>query len=79
MTMPKFIAVHKLPADNEELAKKIIGQTAKQIPKEFTWKLTSCDVAKQKFVCEWEAPNKERLEEALRTQGLSVESIRPAK
>ena len=77
--MPKFIAVHKLPASNEEQAKKIIGQTAKQIPKDFTWKLTTCDVVKQKFTCEWEAPNQERLEEAFRTQGLSTESIRPAK
>ena len=73
--MPRFIAVHTVPlteADLKETAKKI-----SDLPAGITWKRTYCDFADNKHFCEWEAPNKEAIEQVFKAQNMPFDAIYP--
>jgi hypothetical protein len=82
MKLPRFIVVHTAPF-TWTLGKKEywLKDMAKHIslPEGFSWKLTYCDFDDNKFFCEWEAPTKEALAEAFKSQSLPVDEIHPVK
>jgi hypothetical protein len=74
--MPRFIATHTAPFKEDQLK-----DMAKQmpLPEGFSWKLTYCDFADNKFFCEWNAPSKEALAEAFKAQNIPFDAVYPVK
>ena len=77
--MPRFLAEHKLPYSTESEFLAFAKQRKPNVPKGFTWKLTYCDFSNHKFLCEWDAPSKEALAEAFKTNSVPYEAISPVK
>jgi hypothetical protein len=77
--MPRFIAEHTLPFSTEAEFLKMAKEMKLKIPKGFSWKLTYCDFANHKFICEWQAPSKEGLGETFKTNNFPFDAIRPVK
>jgi len=80
--MPRFIAVHTIPDYNEEnwieMAKGYAGWISK-FPHGVSYNLTYCGFADSKFFCEWEAPDKEIIEQLFKEAGLPFDAIYPVK
>ena len=76
--MPRFIAVHTVPFAEEDL-KNAAKALPSQLPPDVSWKLTYCDFADNKFFCEWEAPNKEAIEQVFKAQNLPFDAIYPVR
>ena len=72
--MPRFIAEHTLPHSESEFL-EMAKSTAPQIPEGFTWKLTYCDFDSHKFICEWDAPSKEALDQAFKANQMPYDVI----
>jgi hypothetical protein len=73
ITMPRFIAVHTAPFTEEQLK----AAAKETFPAGFSWKLTYCDFADKKFFCEWEAPNKQALEQAFKARKMPFDAVYP--
>jgi hypothetical protein len=71
--MPRFIAVHTAPFTKEQL----MGMDVTKLPKGVSWKLTYCDFKDGKFFCEWEAPNKEIIEQGFKAQKMPFDAVYP--
>jgi hypothetical protein len=72
--LPRYMAVHTLPFSEEEFVKRV-PEMASKIPIGFSWKVTYCDFADNKFFCEWVAPSKAALEEGFKEQKLPFDAI----
>jgi hypothetical protein len=73
--MPRFIAVHTAHFTEEQL--KAVAKEA--LPAGISWKLTYCDFADGKFFCEWEAPNKEAVEQGFKARKLPFDAVYPVR
>jgi hypothetical protein len=78
--MAKFIAVHSMPGNEQELI-SMLKQAAPQIPKGkgFKWVESYCDFTNHKQFCNWEAPSKEALEQAFKSNKVPFDAIYPVK
>ena len=76
--MPRFIAVHTAPFPEEQM-KAAAKDMPPQLPPGITWKLTYCDFADNKFFCEWEAPNKETIEQIFKANNMPFDAIYPVR
>ena len=77
--MPRFLAEHRLPYSTEAESLEFAKAMTPKAPAGFSWKLTYCDSSAHKFVCEWEAPSKEAIEEAMKANNVPFDAIYPAK
>jgi hypothetical protein len=76
--MPRFVAVHTMPMTEAEFTEKL-GQPMPQMPPGLVWKQTYCDFADGKFFCEWEAPNKEAVEQAFKMMEMPYDVVYPVR
>jgi hypothetical protein len=79
--MPRFIAVHTMPMDEEkwdEFAKGAFEKMS-QLPPGVKYNLTYCGFADGKFFCDWEAPNKETVEQVFKNMEMPFDAIYPVK
>ena len=76
--MPRFIAVHTAPFTEEQM-KAAIKDMPPQLPAGVSWKLTYCDFADNKFFCEWEAPNKEAIEQIFKANNMPFDAVYPVR
>ena len=76
--MPRFIAVHTAPFTEEQL-KATTKDMPSQLPAGVSWKLTYCDFADNKFFCEWEAPNKEAIEQVFKAANMPFDAVYPVR
>ena len=76
--MPRFVAVHTMPMTEEQWKERMSGEWP-SFPPGVTWKLTYCDFADGKFFCEWEAPNKEIIEQIFKGMGLPFDAVYPVR
>ena len=77
--MPRFIAVHTLPDFTEEQVRSMLSTGKPEYPPNIDWKLTYCDFEDHLFYCEWEAPDKEALEQVFESQNTPFDAIYPMK
>lgn len=79
--MPRFIAVHTLPYTSQEFldAMKQSSEKLSQLPPGAAYNLTYCGFDDHKFFCDWEAPNKETLEQIFKTMEMPFEAIYPVR
>ncbi len=73
MEMARFISLHTIPLTEDVLKAAAKGKP----PKGVTWKMTYCDFADNKFVCDWEAPNKEEVEIELKARKVPFDVVYP--
>ncbi len=76
--MPRFMVVHTLPLTEQEWL-QATSSIAEQVPEDVQWKRTYCDFSDQKFFCEWEAPNKEMLEQGFQATETPFDDIFPVR
>ncbi len=76
--MPRFIVVHTVPWTEEDLT-KIAKDMLPKLPPSVTYKLTYCDFADGKFFCEWEAPNKEAIEQIFKSANAPYDAVYPVR
>ena len=58
---------------------KGLNDWASKVPPGFKWKQSYCDFADHKFFCEWEAPNKEALEQGFKAGDLPFDAVYPVR
>ena len=75
--MPKFIAVHTMPMTQEQAMEMFKNMPA--LPQGVFWKFTYCDFDDGKFFCDWDAPNKETLEQIFKMMEMPFDAIYPVK
>ena len=75
--MPRFVAVHTAPFTEAQL--KEAAEKMAQLPAGVSWKLTYCDFDDNKFFCEWEAPNKETIEQIFKAEGMPFDAVYPVR
>ena len=73
--MPRFIAVHTAPFTEEQLK----AGAKEALPAGVSWKLTYCDFDDNKFFCEWEAPNKETIEQGFKARNMPFDAVYPVR
>jgi len=76
--MPKFIVVHSVPYNKEQIlatAKNIPNQ----LPPDVSWNLTYCAFGDSRFFCEWEAPNKDAVEQVLKSTQIPYDAVYPVR
>jgi hypothetical protein len=76
--MPRFMAVHTLPLNEQELM-AMLQEMAPKIPSDYTWKQSWCDFDDNKHFCEWEAASKEALEQAFQANNLPFDAVYPVR
>ena len=77
--MPRFIAVHTMPMTEEQWKERMMSGEKPSFPPGVVWKLTYCDFADGKFFCEWEAPNKETLEQIFKGMEMPFDAVYPVR
>jgi hypothetical protein len=75
--MPRFIAVHTMPLTEEQLMEMLKNLPA--LPEGTTWKQTYCDFEDGKFFCEYEAPNKEIIEQGFKASNIPYDAVYPVR
>ncbi len=75
--MAKFIAVHTMPMTEEQLMAML--KNLPPLPEGTSWKQTYCDFTDGKFFCEYEAPNKEIIEQGFKANNLPYDAVYPVK
>ncbi len=75
--MAKFIAVHTMPMTEEQLMAML--KNLPPLPEGVSWKQTYCDFTDGKFFCEYEAPNKEIIEQGFKSLNLPYDAVYPVK
>ena len=79
--MSRFIAVHTLPYNEAqflESMKEASGRMS-ELPPGVTFNFTYCGFEDHKFYCDWEAPNKETMEQVFKAMGMPFDAIYPVK
>jgi hypothetical protein len=79
--MPRFIATHTLPYTEEQWDEfvKSLPERLSQLPPEVKYNLTYCGFNDGKFFCDWEAPNKETVEQIFKGMEMPYDAIYPVK
>ena len=79
--MPRFIAVHSLPITEDNWEENMKGPFEKisQLPSGVKYNLTYCGFTDGKFFCDWEAPNKETIDEIFKDVKMPYDAIYPVK
>lgn len=77
--MPRFIAVHTLPDLTEEQLRAMLMSGKPEYPPNVDWKLTYCAFEDHMFCCEWQAPDKQTLEQVFKEQKTPFDAIFPVK
>ena len=77
--MPRFIAVHSVSFTGEDLIKIAKEAAPKWKEAGINWIRTYCDFDDDKHFCEWEAPNKEGIEQIFKDLDVSFDAIYPVK
>jgi hypothetical protein len=73
--MARFIVTHTIPY-TEELLVKYAREEAPKFPESgVTWVRTYCDFENNKHFCEWEAPNKDAIEQILKDYEIPFDGI----
>jgi len=67
-----------MPGTEEEV-KKLAKDMPPQLPSGVSWKLTYCAFGDNKFFCEWEAPNKEAIEQVFKAANLPFDAVYPVR
>jgi hypothetical protein len=75
--MPRFIAVHTAPFKEEDLARA--REASSKFPPGVSCKQTYCDFDDGKFFCEWEAPNKETIEQIFKSMNAPYDAVYPVR
>jgi hypothetical protein len=73
----KFIAVHTMPMTEEQAL--AMAKNMPPFPKGITWKNTYSDFKDGKFFCEWDAPNKEALEQIFKSMKMPYDAVYPVR
>ena len=69
--MPKFIAVHPVAYNKEQL----LPLTKETLPAGITWGSTWCAFGDGKSYCEWEAPDKQGVEAILTQYNIPYDGL----
>ena len=78
--MPRFIAVHTLPYTSQEFLDAMKQASEKlSLPPGVVPNLSYCGFDDHKFFCDWEAPDKETLEQIFKTMEMPFEAIYPVR
>ena len=77
--LPRFIAVHTMPMTESEAIEGAKEMASKQLPPGVSWKLTYCGFADNKHFCEWEAPNKEVIEQIFKASNIPFDAVYPVR
>jgi hypothetical protein len=76
--MPRFIVVHSIPYNEEQIV-----VTAKnmpnQLPPNVSWNRAYCAFEDNRFFCEWEAPNKDVVEQILKSTQIPYDAVYPVR
>ncbi len=75
--MARFMAVHTMPMTEEQAM--AMAKNMPALPKGVTWILTYGDFQNGKFFCDWEAPNKETLEQIFKANKVPCDGIFPVR
>ena len=76
--MPKFIAIHTVPYNEEQIIATAKSMPS-QLPADVSWNLTYCDFDDNKFFCEWEAPSKEAVEQVFKSTQVPYDVVYPVR
>lgn len=71
--MPRFLAVHA-HAFSEEQLRQLVSKKD-QLPPGVTWNQTYCARGSDRAFCEWDAPNKDSVEQVLKANDLPFVAI----
>ena len=79
--MSRFMVLHTLPVNDAEFIDgvKKDSEQLSQLPSGVAYHRTYCGFVDHKFFCDWEAPNKEALEQTFKTLGASFDVIYPVR
>jgi hypothetical protein len=74
-TIPHFIATHSVPFTEDALVKLAEEEAPKFVETGIKWIRTYCDFDHNKFFCEWEAPNKEAIEQIFKDLNIPYDGL----
>lgn len=77
--MARFVAVHTMPMTEEQWKERMMSGEKPSFPPDVAWKSTYCDFTDGKFFCEWEAPNKETIEQIFEGMKMPFDAIYPVR
>ena len=79
--MSRFMATHTLPYTEEQWDEFVnsLPERLSQLPPGVKYNLTYCGFSDGKFFCDWEAPNKETLEQIFKGMEMPYDAIYPVK
>jgi hypothetical protein len=72
--MPKFIVVHSMPYNEEQIMATARSMPSQLLP-DVSWNLTYCAFDDNKFFCEWEAPNKDAVEQVFKSTQVPYDTV----
>jgi hypothetical protein len=75
--MPRFMAVHTAPLKEEQMTE--IAKQISSLPPGVSYNLTYCDFDDGKFFCDWEAPNKETIEQIFKSMNMPYDAVYPVR
>ena len=76
--MQRFIAVRTMPV-TEEQWKENMDKGMPPFPPGVSWNFTYCDFTDGKYVCEWETPNKETVEQGFKAMNMPFDAVYPVR
>ena len=76
--MPRFIAVHSLPYNEEQII-ATAKNMPEQLPPDVSWNFTYCAFDDNKFFCEWEAPDKNAIEQVFKSTQVPYDAVYPVR
>ena len=77
--MPRFVAVHTMSMAEEQWNELMMSEEKPSFPPGVSWKLAYCDFADGKFFCEWEAPNKDIIEQVFKEMEMPFDVVYPVR
>ena len=77
--MPRFIAPHSVPFTEDALMKYAQDEAPKFPESGVIWIRTYCDFEDNKHFCEWDAPNKEAIEQIFKDLDIPFDGIYPVR
>jgi hypothetical protein len=75
--MPRFIASHTMQMTEEQVIS--MRKNTPAPPKGLSWNLSYFDFKDGKVFCEWQAPNKETIEEYFKTIKMPFDAVYPVR
>ena len=79
--MTRFVAVHTMPMTEDNWQENMKGAFDKlsQLPPGVKYNQTYCGFTDGKFFCDWEAPNKETVEQIFKGMEMPFDAVYPVK